>query len=234
MPLEPSATLPPLPSVFTPRALTAAADAVAEAVAMAPRHGAGTLVWADSAGRIDAAVVLEPETPLEAARPALLAAANAMADALVVLGPPEIPVTLRWPATLLVNGGEVGEAVLAVPQGATADAVPAWIVVGVRLRMRQAEAAEPGLHPGRTVLCEEGFTEVPVPELVAAWARHLMAGLAEWQGDGIRRLAEKTLARLEPEDWMEGARRALDPRTGALLLERDGQRRRHALEATSP
>lgn len=233
MPVSLASPLPPLPSVFSPHALPAAADAVAAAVALAVQ-GAGTLAWSDTAERIDAAVVLEPETALDAARPALLAAANAMADALVVLGPPEIPVTLRWPATLLVNGGEVGEAVLAVPPGAELGAVPDWIVVGVRLRMRQADALEPGAQPGRTVLFEEGFAEIAVPELVAAWARHLMAGLAEWQGDGIRRLAEKTLARLEPEPGMEGARRALDPRTGALLLERDGQRSRHELEATFP
>jgi BirA family biotin operon repressor/biotin-[acetyl-CoA-carboxylase] ligase len=234
MPLELPGTLPPLPSVFTPHALPASADAPAAAMALAAGQGAGTLVWAEAADRIDAAVVLEPETVLEAARPALLAAANAMADALVVLGPPEIPVTLRWPAILLVNGGEVGQAVLAVPPGAAAEAVPDWIVVGVRLRMRQADGAEPGLHPGRTVLFEEGFGDILVPELVAAWARHLMAGLSEWQSDSIRRLAEKTLARLEPEDWMRGARRSLDPRTGALWLDRDGQRSRYELEATRP
>jgi BirA family biotin operon repressor/biotin-[acetyl-CoA-carboxylase] ligase len=234
MPLELPGTLPPLPSVFTPHALPASADAMAAAMALAAGQGAGTLVWAEAADRIDAAVVLEPETALEAARPALLAAANAMADALVVLGPPEIPVTLRWPATLLVNGGEVGQAVLAVSPGAAAEAVPDWIVVGVRLRMGQVDGAEPGLQPGRTVLFEEGFGEIPVPELVAAWARHLMAGLSEWQSDSIHRLAEKTLARLEQEDWMHGARRSLDPRTGALLLDRDGQRSRYELEATDP
>ncbi|MFC7553576.1 hypothetical protein ACFQU7_16980 [Pseudoroseomonas wenyumeiae] len=71
---------------------------------------------------------------------------------------------------------------------------------------------------------------MPVPELVAAWARHLMAGLAEWQRDGFRRLSEKTLARLEAEDWMGDARRGLDPATGALVLERGGTRSLHRLE----
>lgn len=221
--------LPPLPSVFSPHALPAGADALAHAVALAPREGAGTLVWLRDGRVLEAAVVLEPETSLEAARPALLAAANAAADALVVLGPPEIPVTLRWPATLVVNDGVVGEAILRAPPGAEAGAVPDWLVAGIRLVLRD-DRPEPGLEPGRTVLFEEGFSDVPVPELVAAWARHLMAGLSEWQQDGFRRLSEKTLARLEVEDWMEGARRGLDPATGALVLERDGIRAHHPLE----
>jgi biotin-(acetyl-CoA carboxylase) ligase len=221
--------LPPLPSVFSPLALPAGADAMAHAVKLAPEQGAGTLAWVHGDRVLDAAVVLEPETSLDAARPALLAAANAAADALVVLGPPEIPVTLRWPATLVVNDGVVGQAALRVPPGAAPEAVPDWIVVGIRLLLRD-DAPEPGLNPGRTTLLEEGFSDVPVPELVSAWARHLMAGLSEWQRDGFRRLSEKTLARLELEDWMQGARRGLDPATGALVLERDGARTHYPLE----
>lgn len=221
--------LPPLPSVFSPHALPEGANALAHAVALAPREGAGTLVWRRDERVLEVAVVLEPESSLEAARPALLAAANAGADALGVLGPPEIPVTLRWPATLVVNGGAVGQALLREPPGAAPEAVPDWIVVGLRLTLRD-ERPEPGLEPGLTGLFEEGFADMPVPELVAAWARHLMAGLAEWQRDGFRRLSDRTLSRLETEDWMRGARRGLDPATGALVLERDGARTHHRLE----
>src|SRR5690606_8885536 len=145
--------------------LPAGADALEQAVALAPTRGAGTLVWVDTPGHLDAAVVLEPETPLDAARPALLAAANAMADALVVLGPPEIPVTLRWPTTLWVNSGVVGHAKRVGPEDAAPTEVPHWRVVGLRLEVLGDEK-EPGLHPGRTVLFEEGFADVPVPELV--------------------------------------------------------------------
>ena len=228
-PMSPG-VLPPLPSVFQPLRLPRGEDALARAVTLAPSHGAGTLTWADDEDVLSAAVVLEPETALEEARPALLAAAHAMADALLVLGPPEIPVTLRWPGILVVNDGVVGKATMAIPADAQSGAVPAWIAVGVHLHLR-GDAAEPGHDPGRTVLFEEGFAGIPVPELIATWARHLMAGLAEWQGEGFHRLAEKTLARLEPEDWMEGARLRLDPVTGALLLDREGTSTRHGLEA---
>ena len=225
---------PPLPSVFALHPVPPGTDPLAAAMAMAPAQGAGTLAWQDGEDSLWAAVVLEPELPLATARIALLAAAAAAADALVVLGPPEIPVTLRWPATLVVNGGAVGTALLAVPPGCGEDAGPDWLVVGLHLAMRQ-DVAEPGLDPGRTVLAEEGFFEVPVPELVAAWARHLMAALSVWQSEGAFRLAERLLPRLEEET---AAGKALDPVDGALLLHwpdpAPGRRQRLPLPAHLP
>lgn len=224
--------LPPLPSLFTPLPLAPGEDARARALALAPERGGGLLPWMAAPDRIEAALVLEPEETLAAARAGLLAAASAAADALVVLGPPEIPVTLRWPARIMLNGAQVGEAFLGAPPGTPEAAMPDWLVVGIRLAWRHPAGHEPGLAPGHTVLAEEGFLEVPPEELVAAWARHLMAGLAEWQSRGFPAMAERVLARLEMEPWMEGARRGLDPASGALVLRRDGAAdERHPLEA---
>jgi biotin-(acetyl-CoA carboxylase) ligase len=229
-----STGLPDLPSVFSPVVpLREAGDALARAIALAPEHGAGTLAWVRSAARAEAAVVLEPELPLAAARPALFCAVSALADALAAFGPPEMPLQLRWPARLLVNTGEIGGARLAWPQGCAEDAVPDWIVVGVEARLSFPRGWEPGHGVHQTALIEEGWEAdvATVPELTAAWARHLMANLAEWQRGGptggFRRLAERYLARLE-EDATEG-RRGLDPATGDLVLERDGARSRQTL-----
>jgi biotin-(acetyl-CoA carboxylase) ligase len=231
-----SSGLPELPSVFTPIvALREGGDAMARAIELAPRHGAGTLVWVRAYARVEAAVVLEPEESLAAARPALFAAANAACDALAVLGPPEIPVTLRWPATVAVDGGRVGRVRLAWPPGTAEDQVPEWLVAAVELRIDFPEGWEGGYSPGETSLRQEGFVDFDGPELTAAWARHLMASIAEWQRPGphggFRRLAERTLARLEPVPGTEGAtRRGLDPATGDLVLEHEGgERRRRAL-----
>lgn len=225
-----SAVLPELPTVFTPVVpLREAGDAMARAVALAPQHGAGSLAWVRSAARIEAAVVLEPEMPLAAARCALFAAASALGDALAAFGPGEVPLSFRWPDRVLVNGGEVGRVRIAWPDGGAGDAVPDWIVVGAEARLMFPQGWEPGHGLGQTSLQEEGWdlVEATAEELTAAWARHLMAGLAEWQraGGGFARLAERYLARLEREEATAG-RRGLDPATGDLILERDGGRRR--------
>lgn len=228
--------LPDLPSVFTPVfALREAGDAMARAVALAPQHGAGTLAWVGSFSRIEAAVVLEPEIPLAAARAALFAAASAFADALGPHGPAEIPVSFGWPATIRVNAARVGEARIAWPPDCEEAAVPDWLVVGIEARLVFPEGWEPGLGPQQTALREEGWAEdeLSATDLTAGWARHLMAGLAEWQHPGPRggfsRLADRYLARLEPEPWMGEARRGLDPGTGGLVLDRDGVRQTHPL-----
>lgn len=219
-----------LPTVFTPIfALREAGDAMTRAVAEAPRHGAGTLAWVRSWARIEAAVVLEPEQPLAAARPALLAAMAAFADAAGALGPPEVPLTFDWPATIRVNGGVVGGARIATPPGCAEDAVPDWIVVGIEVAFAASEQ-DPGRAPDRTTLFEEGYADTNPAEMTAAWARHLMANLADWQARGLRVVAERYLARLDPA-LGAGARRGIDPATGALVLDRDGVREQRALEA---
>jgi biotin-(acetyl-CoA carboxylase) ligase len=221
----PTRELPDLPSIFAPHRLREGGDALARAVALAPGHGAGTLAWVGSQARAETAVVLEPEVPLGAARLALLAAANALADALGALGPPEAVVALRWPATLVVNGGTCGRLQLAAPPGAAEAAVPDWLVVGFEVALAFPPGHEPGHDPGRTCLHEEGFTDITGAALTAAWGRHLMAGLDRWQADGPGRLAMDFLARLLDGRDEAGLRRGIDPATGALVLEAGGTRR---------
>ncbi|MFC7541398.1 biotin/lipoate--protein ligase family protein [Siccirubricoccus deserti] len=221
--------LPDLPSVFAPVALREGGDALARALALAPERGAGTLAWVRAYARAEAAVVLEPEMPLASARLAFHAAANALADAVAALGPPEVAVQLRWPGVLLVNAGECGRVRLAAPPGTPEDAVPDWLVVAMEARLAFPEGHEPGRDPGRTSLFEEGFSDLDSAALTAAWARHLMAGLDDWQARGPKRLAEHCLARLA--DAVPGQRRGIDPGTGDLVLERDGLRERQALPA---
>jgi biotin-(acetyl-CoA carboxylase) ligase len=222
--------LPPLPSLFAPVMLREGGDAMARAVELAPEgaspiaSGAGTLVWVRALNRAEAAVVLEPDRPLGPARLAYLAAANALADALSAIAPPELPVTWRWPGTLAVNGGVVGQMRLALPEGAREDAIPDWMVVGFELRLAWPESVTPGEHPGETSLQEEGFEELTPAGLTEAWARHLMANMDEWNARGARRVAEKYLARLEEFAGEKGVRRGIDPNSAALVLDREGGR----------
>jgi hypothetical protein len=232
-PLE---ALPPLPSVFRPVMLREGGDAFARALELAPEEGplapsrgAGTLVWVRAYARCEAAVVLEPEQPLGPACIAFQVAANALADALAALAPPELPIRLRWPGTLMVNAGVCGELRLRAAPGSVPGAVPAWLVLGFEARLAWPEGTEPGTQLGQTSLNEEGFVDLTPALLVHGWARHLMAGLDEWQARGARRVAERFLARLEDFSDSAGVKRGIDPASGALVLDRAGHRERREL-----
>ncbi len=211
--------LPALPSVFTPIiALREGGDALRHACTLAPEKGAGTLVWVRSWARAEAAIVLEPEEALPAARLTLHAASVALADALGAYGQPDIPLIFEWPSTFRLNGAVVGQTRLGLPAGLAADATPPWLVVGMELRFAEYADGEPGDKPDRTSLLAEGYDDLTPALLVAAWARHFMATVADWQGRGFKTLAERYIARLDPK-LGAGARRGLVPASGDLLLE---------------
>lgn len=216
-----------LPSLFRPVKLREGQDALATARSLAPEigppaasRGAGTLAYVAAPGRVEAAVVLEPELPLAQARLAFHVGANALADALTVLGPANMPVHFHWPGTVLLNGGRIGEFRWLAAEGPD-DAIPEWLVIGFECRLAWRDGHEGGASPGETALAEEGFEGVTADMVVEGWARHLLAGLDEWQNLGPRRAGEKFLARLLDH---AGTRRGLDAATGALVLERDGAR----------
>ena len=75
-----------------------------------------------------------------------------------------------------------------------------------------------GERPDRTSLLAEGYDDLTPALLVAAWARHFMATVADWQGRGFKTLAERYLARLDPK-LGAGARRGIVPTSGDLVLE---------------
>jgi BirA family biotin operon repressor/biotin-[acetyl-CoA-carboxylase] ligase len=211
--------LPALPSVFTPIiALREGGGALRHACAIAPEKGAGTLVWVRSWARAEAAIVLEPEEALPAARLALHAASVALADALGAYGPPDIPLIFEWPGTLRLNGAVVGQTRLGLPAETPPDGPLPWLVVGMEARFAEYADGEPGETPDRTSLLGEGYDDLTPALLVAAWARHFMATVADWQGRGFKTLAERYLARLDPK-LGAGARRGIVPASGDLVLE---------------
>ena len=203
-----------LPPVF--RVVKVAREAFAAARAMALAGGeAGTLVIAEDAADpapllLDLAVVLEPDREAADCYPALPIAMLAMADALAALGPPFKTVGFRWPRLLVLDGAVVGHARLALPE---AEPQPAWLVVGLELQLR-ADTAEPGRTPDRTALYEEGFGEVTPPEIVEAFARHLLLWVDRWQEDGLAWAARHYHARLVAP---EPAAVRLDPLTFDLV-----------------
>jgi hypothetical protein len=77
-----------LPPPFTLVTLREVGDAFAHAKALAPRNGAGTLVYVGRFDLCEFAVVLEPDEPLRQARRSFYAGMSALADAIVALRRP--------------------------------------------------------------------------------------------------------------------------------------------------
>src|SRR5690606_34772610 len=96
--------LPPPYTLFEGRGT----DILDEAAALAPEHGAGTLVVRHAPGLLAFAVVLEPDQPLEEAQMAFLLGMTALGDALAAHCPPERPVRFVWPDELRYDKARLG------------------------------------------------------------------------------------------------------------------------------
>ncbi|MGL4243332.1 MAG: biotin/lipoate--protein ligase family protein, partial [Beijerinckiaceae bacterium] len=166
-----------LPPGFELVALREGGDAFAYAQEIAARRGAGTLVWVKRFDLVEFAVVLEPEEPLSAARRALYAGMNAMADSLAVHCPPEKTIHFRWPDALLFDHGLIGGARIAWPEGAAEDQPLEWLVFGgvMRTAVVRDKASGVSLEPGTwsvgTALEVEGFERIEPGELVESFCR---------------------------------------------------------------
>jgi len=221
MPITRPASRAPLdlPPVYRLVTLREVGDAFAHAQAIAAEEGAGTLVYVGRFDLAEFAVVLEPDEPLRIARRAFYAGCAALADALAVFAPPEKPIAFAWPDAVQVDGGLVGGARLAWPQGADEDVPADWLVFGAMIRtVALGEEEEAGLHPLTAALAEEGFDDAGSGRLVESFARHLMANLDAWNEGGFGEIARNYLPRLAAE---KGVRRDLDE-NGDLLVRRMG------------
>jgi len=208
-----------LPPPFRAITLREVGDAFAHAVAVAEREGAGTLVHVGRFDLAEFAVVLEPDEPLRTARRTIYAGMAALADTLAAHAPPEKPMAIAWPDTLLVDGGLVGGGRLAWPAGASEDAPPPWLVFAGMIRTVAIGENEPGLNPLAAALADEGFVDLGSGRLVESFARHLMVAIDAWQQDGFAEIAKSYLSRLKSE---KGVRRDIAD-NGDFLVRRAGK-----------
>jgi hypothetical protein len=165
-----------LPPGFTARETKApwqAAIAAAEA-----SEPPGTLFYAPVGHLLEAALLLEPDRPVDD-ETILRIGTLAVTNALLAIVPPEMTVA-PVASGVTVNDGEV--AVVAIARGpALADGVPAWLVVGLTLRLAlQLEA--PGETPWLTDLAEEGI-EVEGAELLEGICKHLLSLIDLWSAE---------------------------------------------------
>jgi len=95
--------------------------------------GAGDALWLQDTMQAELAIVLEPDDPLRKSAQMLPLAVAAAGDSLATLTPPQVGVQCRWPATLLLNGADVGNCALIVPASCEPTETPAWMVLSISL-----------------------------------------------------------------------------------------------------
>ena len=180
---------PTFPPLFRGMEAPAGLDPMRKAVAEAAiGTEAGLVVWRIAPERLEAALVLAPEAPLERAVSVAFAAQLGLGDALGALGPPELALHYDWPDGLVVNGARAGRFRMAA---ATDDpgAEPDWLVLGIEIGLGPGDA-EPGLAPDRTSLLEEGCGDVTPERLLESWSRHMLVWINTWVEDGFAPLHE--------------------------------------------
>jgi hypothetical protein len=193
---SPTGRILDLPPPFDLVALREAGDAFAHACTIADTRGAGTLVWVRRYDLVEFAVVLEPEEALGSARRAIYVGANAVVDALIALAPPQRPIAFDWPDAIRIDGVLVGGSRLGWPDGSLDSDVPPWLVFSGMIRSSAIRGDEPGLRPLHGALDELGFEAIDAGEIVASFARHLMAGFHDWSEIGFESVARRWLGRL--------------------------------------
>lgn len=204
-----------VPPVYSPVIMSEPGEAFAQACRLAATDGAGTLVFSKRADIIEVAVVFEPEEALASARRAFFAGMLALADAIGAHAPPEMPMAVAWPDTLLFDGARLGGGRLGWPEACPEDAVPDWLVFSGMVIVSKRHAGDPGLTPGSTSLEEEGFALDGHEAVIESFARNLMKAFETWAEDGFDTLASRYLAHL-PSD-PSGDRRRLDEHGDCLI-----------------
>lgn len=191
------AALPSLPPAFRLVVVARDIDAFDHACRRAPQGVAdATVYWTERADRLQLAIVLEPDEPLRASLPVVHVLTVAVGDALGALLPPGLPFACRWPAILCLDGARLGTVRAAAAPTSGPDALPAWLVLGLRVDVGPY-AGEPGEVPDRTTLADAGAPEITTVALAEAVSRHFLAWVRRWQEDGFAPVRAAWNARAE-------------------------------------
>jgi len=191
-----SMTMPGLPPAYRLVVRNEPGTAFAHACRLAPKAGAGTLVWVPRSDLFELAVVLEPDEVLRRARLAFFAGMVATADAIAAACAPEKPVGFDWPDMIRFDGARLGGGRLGWPGDCGEEDVPDWLVFSIMLIASKREIGEPGLTPDSTALDEEGCAEDGLAELAGQFARCLMRSFDTWYHEGFDPIGNRYLARL--------------------------------------
>ncbi len=183
------------------------------------RHGRS---WTSPPGNLYLSVIQRPDCRPADAPQLGFATGVALADALATLS--DIPVALKWPNDLMINGKKASGILL--ESAADGDGRLAWVIVGVgvNVELSPRELSEV------TSLHEEG-AKISVEALLSTFLERLFWHTEQWRTHGFEPIREHWLSfalpagtdmrvRL-PDSEVFGRFSGIDER-GSLLLETDG------------
>ncbi len=187
---------PVLPPVYDLVVIAGERDAFTRACELArSRVRDGLLVWNERPDRLQLAVLLEPEAGLEESLQVVPLFTLAVGDALGGFTAPTLPLALRWPATVLIDGVELARIRWARGEPPVPGGIPPWIVLGLDAPMR--EPAEPGRMPDRMTVEGAAGEPVAATAIVERIARHFLARVDRWQEEGFAPIARAWNRRLD-------------------------------------
>lgn len=205
-----------LPPPFELVTLRERGDAFAQAIALAPTRGAGTLVRTGRFDTLEFALILEPDEPLAQARVAFPFCMGALASALALHVPPQRPLSIRWPDAFLLDTVIHGGGRMAWPQGCGEDERPDWLAFGARVALEKAGGAD---IPLAMSLAEAGLDEIDPGLLLADFCAHLLSAFDLRAHEGLQAAGAIYLSTLDV------GKAGLDRRlteTGDVILARPG------------
>jgi BirA family biotin operon repressor/biotin-[acetyl-CoA-carboxylase] ligase len=201
-----------LPPLFKAYAFAPDADVAAEALYRAQRGriDPGAVCYSERPDRLDAILMLGPETPLSHAIQVIYPLMLATNDSLGATIPPAIAVHMGWPDRIFVNGALAGGLALMTETEDPA-AVPDWMLARLTIDVMGDPAdLRPGRRADRTSLYQEGAGDTAAPALLTAFCRYFLNWLDRWQRDGLAPLApaflDRAAGRDEPTAFPDGDR----------------------------
>jgi BirA family biotin operon repressor/biotin-[acetyl-CoA-carboxylase] ligase len=166
--------------------------------------------WASPPGNLYASLILRPPIPPGAAATLSFVAAVAVADALAEVAPPALPIALKWPNDVLLDGRKVAGILLETQTtpGTTPDAALAFVVLGfgVNVMSHPADARYPATDLARARV------GTSVETLLGMVCRHLSSWAERWRVDGFAPVRAAWLARAQ------GRGLPIDVRVGNTLI----------------
>ncbi len=111
----------------------------------------------------------------------------AAADAIGALAPPEVAVTFSYPGLIFLNRGEAGLVKIEVSPSIEDEAIPDYMVVGIKLRLNNnLQADESNIRPDITSLADEGAGYISRTRAIESLSRHFLAWVSQWEDEGFK------------------------------------------------